>query len=79
MSKPATMSLREKVRKEGWRMMPDTRLSMMSLSRIMQQQRQWRPKRTRFSLTLGEQVISVKMSAMDSSTMQNAIGRMSDV
>lgn len=79
MSKPATMSLREKVRKEGWRMMPDTRLSMMSLSRIMQQQRQWRPKRTRFSLTLGEQVIKVKMNAMDSSTMQNTIGRMSDV
>ena len=79
MSKPATMSLREKVRKEGWRMMPDTRLSMMSLSRIMQQQRQWRPKRTRFLLSLVEQVIKVKMNAMDSSTMQNTIGRMSDV
>ena len=78
MSKPATMSLREKVRKEGWRMMMDTRLSMMLLSRIMQQQRRWRPKRIRFSLTLGEQVKMVKMNAMHSSTMQNTIGKMSD-
>lgn len=79
MSKPAITSLREKVRKEGWRMMPETRESMMSLSRIMQQQKMWRVVRMRLSLALGEQVMMVTMNAIDSSTMQNTMGRTRDV
>lgn len=79
MSKPAITSLSEKVRKEGWRMMPETRESMMSLSRIMQQQKMWRVVRMRLSLALGEQVMMVTMNAIDSSTMQNTMGRTRDV
>ena len=60
-------------------MMPETRESMMSLSRIMQQQKMWRVVRMRLSLALGEQVMMVTMNAIDSSTMQNTMGRTRDV